>query len=100
MPSSRARTVAAVGLTMKPVGKPNAVNPRVRFDERGGGNGLGPTAQEPRRSSTLQFNGKKCHAMVDTQGLMLSVSVAPAKVQDRDSFLPLLKEVRRGFVYS
>ena len=27
---------AAVSLTMKPVGKPDAGNPHVRFDERGG----------------------------------------------------------------
>ena len=30
---------------------------------------------------------------------MLGVSVTPANVQDRDGFLPLLKEVRRLFVF-
>jgi hypothetical protein len=40
MSSARARTVAAVGFTMKPVGKPDAGNPHVRFDERGGETGL------------------------------------------------------------
>src|SRR3954454_21676104 len=40
MPSTRARRAALVGLTMKPVGKPDAGNPHVRFDERGGETGL------------------------------------------------------------
>jgi hypothetical protein len=35
MPSRRARAVIAVGLAVKPVGKPDAGNPHVRFDERG-----------------------------------------------------------------
>jgi transposase len=30
---------------------------------------------------------------------MLGVSITPANVQDRDGFLPLLKEVRRLFVF-
>src|ERR1700731_2637307 len=33
-----------VSLTMKPVGKPDAGNPHVRFDERGGETGLGYSA--------------------------------------------------------
>ena len=36
MPLSRARKVAGVCLAMKPVGKPDAGNLHVRFDERGG----------------------------------------------------------------
>src|SRR5215207_7298501 len=35
MPSTRARAVITVGLAVKPVGKPDAGNPHVRFDERG-----------------------------------------------------------------
>jgi hypothetical protein len=35
MPSTRAQSVVAVGLAMNPVGKPDAGNPHVRFDERG-----------------------------------------------------------------
>ena len=35
MPSTRAQSVVAVGLAVKPVGKPDAGNPHVRFDERG-----------------------------------------------------------------
>ena len=34
--STRAHWVAAVSLAVKPVGKPDAGNPHVRFDERGG----------------------------------------------------------------
>ena len=30
---------------------------------------------------------------------MLGLNVTPADVQDRDGFLPLLKSVRRGFVF-
>jgi hypothetical protein len=35
VPSTRAQAVVAVGLAVKPVGKPDAGNPHVRFDERG-----------------------------------------------------------------
>src|SRR6185369_8448362 len=35
MPATRAQAVTAVGLAVKPVGKPDAGNPHVRFDERG-----------------------------------------------------------------
>ena len=35
MPSTRAQSVVAVGLAVNPVGKPDAGNPPVRFDERG-----------------------------------------------------------------
>jgi RNA-directed DNA polymerase len=35
MPPTRAWDVVAVGLAVKPVGKPDAGNPHVRFDERG-----------------------------------------------------------------
>jgi len=46
-----------------------------------------------------KIKGKKRHAIVDTLGLTLGVSITPANVQDRDGFLPLLKEVRRLFVF-
>jgi hypothetical protein len=44
MPSTRAWAVVAVGLEMKPVGKPDAGNPHVRFDERGRETGQCATA--------------------------------------------------------
>lgn len=46
-----------------------------------------------------KVKGKKRHAIVDTLGLMLGLAVTPANVQDRDGFLPLLKPVRRLFVF-
>ncbi len=42
--------------------------------------------------------GKKRHAIVDTLGL-IGVAITPADVQDTDGFIPLLKEVRRVFVF-
>ena len=46
-----------------------------------------------------KVKGKKRHAIVDTLGLTLGVSVTSANVQDRDGFLPLLEEARRVFVF-
>jgi transposase len=46
-----------------------------------------------------KVKGKKRHIIVDTLGLMLGLDVTPADVQDRDGFLPLLKSVRRMFVF-
>src|SRR5215207_11082494 len=46
-----------------------------------------------------KIKGKKRHLIVDTLGLMLGLNVTPADVQDRDGFLPLLKSVRRVFVF-
>ena len=42
---AKADPLLAVGLTMKPVGKPDAGNPHVRFDERGRETGRCRTAQ-------------------------------------------------------
>jgi transposase len=48
------------------------------------------TAQEPRPSSTLQVNGRKRHALVDTDGRALVLELHPASIQDRDGGGPLL----------
>ena len=64
-----------------------------------GKRGVATRPKPPRPSSTLQVKGKKRHAIVDTLGLMLGVAITPASVQDRDGFLPLLKEVRQVFVF-
>ena len=98
MPSTRARTVVAVGLAVKPVGKPDAGNPHVRFDERGRETGLAPMAR-PRPSSTLQIKGRKRHILVDTLGLLLNVVVHPADIQDRDGAFHLLRRARRLFPF-
>ncbi len=95
MPSTRAWAVVAVGLTVKPVGKPDAGNPHVRFDERGRETGQ----LLPRPSSTLQVLGRKRHALVDTDGRALKLHVHPASVQDRDGAGPLLAASRRRFPF-
>ena len=73
---------------MKPVGKPDAGNPHVRFDERG--RETERTEASPRPSSTLQIKGKKRHLLVDTLGLLLHAIVHPADIQDRDGGILLL----------
>jgi hypothetical protein len=62
MPSTRARAVVAVGPAVKPVGKPDAGNPHVRFDERGRepGRRLDVSARaRPRLYQTLQELSQK-----------------------------------------
>jgi transposase len=46
-----------------------------------------------------KIKGTKRHPIVDALGLMHSLEVTSAYVQDRDGFLPLLKSVRRMFVF-
>src|SRR4051794_1035929 len=62
MPSTRARAVVAVGLAVKPVGKPDAGNPHVRFDERGRETGCCRMAQAtaPVLDSTDQGQEASC----------------------------------------
>ena len=43
--------------------------------------------------------GRKRHAMVDTDGRLLSLQVHPASVQDRDGAVPLLRASRRRFPF-
>ena len=43
--------------------------------------------------------GRKRHAMVDTDGRLLSVQVHPASVQDRDGAVPLLRASRPRFPF-
>jgi putative transposase len=46
-----------------------------------------------------KVNGRKRHAMVDTDGRPLALQVHPANVQDRDGAVPLLKESRKRFPF-
>ena len=46
-----------------------------------------------------KVKGKKRHILVDTLGLLLSVVVHPADVQDRDGAIPLLRAARRLFPF-
>ena len=95
MPSTRAQSVVAVGLAVKPVGKPDAGNPHVRFDERGRETGQ----LLPRPSSTLQIKGRKRHAMVDMDGRALKLQAHAANIQDRDGAGPLLRASRPSWPF-
>src|SRR3954469_4298724 len=68
MPSTRARAVIALGLAVKPVGKPDAGNPHVRFDERGRETGCCRMAQAtaPVLDSTIN---NSCGTVVDLDAL-------------------------------
>src|SRR3712207_1498005 len=44
--------------------------------------------------------GRKRHILTDTLGLLLTVSVHPASVQDRDGAEALLREARRSLPFS
>src|SRR5664279_5855042 len=46
-----------------------------------------------------KIKGKKRHILVDTLGLLLSVIVHPADVQDRDGAFQLLRRARRMFPF-
>jgi transposase len=47
--------------------------------------------------SRAQDNGRKRHIAVDTTGLLLTVLVTAASVQDRDAAKPLLWNLRKAF---
>ncbi len=81
-------------LAKKPVGKPDAVVPHVRFDERGGETECFSKAP-PRPSSTLQIKGRKRHILTDTTGLLVAAIVHEANIQDRDGAVPLLTSIRQ-----
>ena len=46
-----------------------------------------------------KVKGRKRHILVDTLGLLLSVVVHPADVQDRDGAFHLLRRARRMFPF-
>lgn len=46
-----------------------------------------------------KVNGRKRHAMVDTDGRALVLQAHPASVQDRDGAIPLLKASRKAFPF-
>jgi transposase len=94
MPSTRAQSVVAVGLAVKPVGKPDAGNPHVRFDERGRETERFSEAP-PRPSSTLQIVGRKRHIAVDTDGRLLLVNLTPADISDSAGAQAILDGIRK-----
>ena len=46
-----------------------------------------------------RVNGRKRHALVDTDGRALMLQTHPASVQDRDGAIPLLKASRRAYPF-
>ena len=46
-----------------------------------------------------KINGRKRHAMVDTDGRDLQLQIGPASVQDRDGAVPLLQASRQSFPF-
>lgn len=44
-----------------------------------------------------QVKGRKCHVLVDTEGLLLEAKVHAASDMDRDGIKPLLEGVRERF---
>lgn len=46
-----------------------------------------------------KINGRKRHAMVDTDGRALVVQARPASIQDRDGAIPLLQASRNAFPF-
>src|SRR5215213_2539129 len=71
MPSTRARAVIAVGLAVKPVGKPDAGNPHVRFDERGRETGCCRMAQATAPVLDSTGEGPAVHGRGDPVGRAL-----------------------------
>jgi len=59
----------------------------------------GPRADPTGYDAGQRVKGRKRHILVDTLGLLVSVSIHPADVQGRDGALPLLAEARRAFPF-
>ena len=99
MPSTRARAVIAVGLAVKPVGKPDAGYRTSGLTSGDGKRGVAAWPKPPRPSSTLQVKGRKRQVMVDTDGRGLVLEPQPADVQDRDGAVAVLRLSRRAFPF-
>ena len=80
MPSTRARAVIAVGLAVKPVGKPDAGNPHVRFDERGRETGCCRMAQAT--APVLDATGDWRAWLKLVSWLRISLSVNPRRFRE------------------
>ena len=78
-------------------GQPNGGDHRQ--PKRQGGSKRG-TALDPQGfDAGKKITGRKRHILVDTLGLLLSVAVHPANVQDRDGAGDLLRTARRSFPF-
>ena len=70
-----------------------------RFAERKGCPKRGPWLDPSGCDAGKKIKGRKRHILVDTMGLLLSVVVHPADVQDRDGAFQLLRRARRLFSF-
>ena len=70
-----------------------------RFAERKGCPKRGPWLDPSGYDAGKKIKGRKRHILVDTMGLLLSVVVHPADVQDRDGAFQLLRRARRLFPF-
>ena len=72
---------------------------RHRFAERKGCPKRGPWLDPSGYDAGTKIKGRKRHILVDTTGLLISVAVHPADVQDRDGAFQLLRRARRLFPF-
>ena len=81
---------------------------RARGEPIGGGDRQPERQGSAKRGASLdpqgfdagkKVTGRKRHILVDTRGLLLSVIVHPADVQDRDGARELLRTARRSFPF-
>ena len=88
--------------------RPDARAGRARSEPDGGGHrqperqggSKGGSALDPQGfDAGKKITGRKRHILVDTLGLLLSVVVHPANVQDRDGAGDLLRTARRSFPF-
>src|SRR3984885_6702337 len=70
-----------------------------RQPERQGGSKRGSALDPQGFDAGKKITGRKRHILVDTLGLLLSVAVQPANVQDRDGAGDLLRTARRSFPF-
>jgi transposase len=70
-----------------------------RQPERQNGSKRGSALDPQGFDAGKKITGRKRHILVDTLGLLLSVVVHPANVQDRDGAGDLLRTVRRSFPF-
>jgi hypothetical protein len=64
-----------------------------RFPDRERSSEKGPSLDPSGYDAGNKFKGRKRHILVDTLGLLLSVVVHPADVQERDGAFMLLRRV-------
>jgi transposase len=70
-----------------------------RQPERQGGSKRGSALDPQGYDAGKKITGRKRHILVDTLGLLLSIVVHPADVQDRDGIREVLRQARRSLPF-